>query len=120
MRRFLLFAKNIFLCIINTDKRATAGRQNGSAGKPPQKGKTMWTADAWKDYEVIDTSGGEKLERWGDYILVRPDPQVIWNTPRTDRRWKQKNGHYHRSSKGGGEWEFFQLPEEWCIRYREL
>ncbi len=80
----------------------------------------MWTADAWKDYEVIDTSGGEKLERWGDYILVRPDPQVIWDTPRTDRRWKQKNGHYHRSSKGGGEWEFFQLPEEWCIRYREL
>ena len=80
----------------------------------------MWTADAWKDYEVIDTSGGEKLERWGDYILVRPDPQVIWDTPRTDRRWKQKNGHYHRSSKGGGEWEFFQLPEEWSIRYREL
>ncbi len=80
----------------------------------------MWTADAWKDYEVIDTSGGEKLERWGDYILVRPDPQVIWDTPRTDRRWKQKNGHYHRSSKGGGEWEFFHLPEEWCIRYREL
>lgn len=85
-----------------------------------RKVKTMWTADAWKDYEVIDTSGGEKLERWGDYILVRPDPQVIWDTPRTDRRWKQKNGHYHRSSKGGGEWEFFQLPEEWCIRYREL
>ncbi len=80
----------------------------------------MWTADAWKDYEVIDTSGGEKLERWGDYILVRPDPQVIWDTPRTDRRWKQKNGHYHRSSKGGGEWEFFQLPEEWSLRYREL
>lgn len=85
-----------------------------------RKVKTMWTADAWKDYEVIDTSGGEKLERWGDYILVRPDPQVIWDTPRTDRRWKQKNGHYHRSSKGGGEWEFFQLPEEWSIRYREL
>ena len=51
---------------------------------------------------------------------MRPDPQVIWDTPRTDRRWKQKNGHYHRSSKGGGEWEFFQLPEEWSIRYREL
>ena len=85
-----------------------------------RKVKTMWTADAWKDYEVIDPSGGEKLERWGDYILVRPDPQVIWDTPRTDRRWKQKNGHYHRSSKGGGEWEFFQLPEEWSIRYREL
>lgn len=80
----------------------------------------MWTADAWKDYEVIDTSGGEKLERWGDYILVRPDPQVIWNTPREDSRWKQKNGHYHRSPKGGGEWEFFHLPREWSIEYRDL
>ncbi len=80
----------------------------------------MWTTDSWKDYEIIDTSGGEKLERWGDYILVRPDPQVIWDTPRKDRRWKQKNGHYHRSSKGGGEWEFFRLPQEWSIRYREL
>ena len=56
----------------------------------------MWTADNWKDYEVIDTCGGEKLERWGQYILVRPDPQVIWNTPKTDKRWKKMNGHYHR------------------------
>ena len=80
----------------------------------------MWIADKWTDYEVLDCSTGEKLERWGDYILVRPDPQVIWNTPKTDQRWKQKNGHYHRSSKGGGEWEFFHLPEEWSIRYREL
>ncbi len=80
----------------------------------------MWTTDAWKDYEVIDTSDGEKLERWGDYILVRPDPQVIWNTPREDSRWKQKNGHYHRSPKGGGEWEFFHLPREWSIEYRDL
>ena len=80
----------------------------------------MWIADNWKDYEVIDTSGGEKLERWGDYILVRPDPQVIWDTPKTDKRWKQRNGHYHRSSKGGGEWEFFDLPNEWSIRYEDL
>ena len=80
----------------------------------------MWIADNWKDYEVLDTSGGEKLERWGDYILVRPDPQVIWDTPKTDKRWKQRNGHYHRSSKGGGEWEFFDLPEEWGIRYGDL
>lgn len=80
----------------------------------------MWIADNWKDYEVIDCSAGEKLERWGNYILVRPDPQVIWNTPKADNRWKQKNGHYHRSAKGGGEWEFFDLPEEWSIRYREL
>ena len=80
----------------------------------------MFLADNWKDYEVIDTSGGEKLERWGDYVLVRPDPQVIWNTPRTDKRWSRPNGHYHRSNKGGGEWEFFDLPDEWTIRYKEL
>jgi 23S rRNA (cytosine1962-C5)-methyltransferase len=77
----------------------------------------MWIADNWKDYEVIDTSSGEKLERWGDYILVRPDPQVIWNTPKENRGWKKPNGHYHRSSKGGGEWEFRGLPEEWSIGY---
>ena len=80
----------------------------------------MWTADNWKDYEVIDTSCGEKLERWGKFILLRPDPQVIWNTPKKAREWKQLNGHYHRSSRGGGEWEFFNLPEEWNIHYRNL
>ena len=80
----------------------------------------MWIANQWKDYEVIDTSTGEKLERWGDYILVRPDPQVIWNTPKNDVRWRKKNGHYHRSAKGGGEWEFWNLPEEWSIHYNEL
>ncbi|MDE7273712.1 MAG: class I SAM-dependent methyltransferase [Lachnospiraceae bacterium] len=77
----------------------------------------MWIADNWKDYEVIDTSSGEKLERWGDYILVRPDPQVIWNTRREDSRWNKPDGHYHRSSKGGGEWEFLKLPQEWEISY---
>lgn len=77
----------------------------------------MWIADNWKDYEVLDTSDGEKLERWGDYLLVRPDPQVIWNTPRDHKGWKLKNGHYHRSTKGGGEWEFFSLPDEWTIEY---
>ena len=80
----------------------------------------MWIADRWKDYEVLDTSSGEKLERWGDYILVRPDPQVIWNTKKTLPGWKKKNGHYHRSAKGGGEWEFFDLPEEWSIHYDAL
>ena len=80
----------------------------------------MWVADQWKDYEVLATSGGEKLERWGNYTLIRPDPQVIWNTPKTHRGWKNFNGHYHRSSKGGGEWEFKSLPEEWQISYREL
>ena len=80
----------------------------------------MWLADGWKDYEVIDTSSGEKLERWGDYILVRPDPQVIWNTKKSDYRWHNPNGHYHRSNKGGGSWEFFDLPEQWSVNYRNL
>lgn len=80
----------------------------------------MWIADQWKDYEVIDTSCGEKLERWGKYILLRPDPQVIWKTAKTVPEWNRLNGHYHRSSKGGGEWEFFKLPEEWTISYKEL
>jgi 23S rRNA (cytosine1962-C5)-methyltransferase len=80
----------------------------------------MWIANNWKDYEVIDTSSGEKLERWGDYILVRPDPQVIWNTPKEVKGWSKPNGHYHRSSKGGGEWEFFKLPQEWSIKYEGI
>jgi 23S rRNA (cytosine1962-C5)-methyltransferase len=80
----------------------------------------MWIADQWKDYEVIDTSKGEKLERWGDYLLVRPDPQVIWNTAKNAPGWKKPNAHYHRSAKGGGEWEFFDLPKQWCIDYAPL
>ena len=80
----------------------------------------MWLADSWKDYEVIDCSKGEKLERWGDYILVRPDPQVIWDTPRKEKGWHKMNAHYHRSKKGGGEWEFFDLPQQWSIHYRNL
>ena len=77
----------------------------------------MWIADNWKDYEVIDCSQGEKLERWGEYVLVRPDPQVIWDTPKSDYAWKHPNAHYHRSKKGGGEWEFFDLPQQWQIHY---
>ncbi len=80
----------------------------------------MWIADGWKDYEVIDCSEGEKLERWGNYLLVRPDPQVIWSTPKKETGWTKMNGHYHRSAKGGGEWEFFHLPEQWTISYKGL
>ena len=80
----------------------------------------MWTADKWKDYEVLDTSDGEKLERWGDYILVRPDPQVIWDSGKSDPGWRKFNGRYHRSKSGGGEWEFRSLPEEWQIGYGDL
>ena len=77
----------------------------------------MWIADGWKDYEVLDCSEGEKLERWGSYILRRPDPQVIWTTEKRLPEWKRLNGHYHRSKSGGGEWEFHDLPKEWTIAY---
>lgn len=80
----------------------------------------MWIANNWKDYEVIDCSQGEKLERWGEYTLVRPDPQVIWNTPKINKKWNKMNAHYHRSAKGGGEWEFFDLPKQWTIGYKTL
>mgnify|MGYP000135297968 FL=1 len=80
----------------------------------------MWVARDWKDYEVLDTSRGEKLERWGKFILVRPDPQVIWDTPRNHAGWKTANAHYHRSSKGGGEWEIFDLPKQWTVSYKGL
>ena len=83
-------------------------------------GTYMWIADGWKDYKVLDTANGEKLERWGDYILIRPDPQVIWQTEKLHKGWKNPNGHYHRSTKGGGSWEFFDLPNTWQITYGDL
>ena len=70
----------------------------------------MWIADKWRDYEVLDTSDGEKLERWGRYILVRPDPQVIWRSPRRDARWRHHDARYARSSTGGGKWSAHHLP----------
>jgi len=79
----------------------------------------MWIADKWADYEVMDASGGEKLERFGAYVLVRPDPQVVWDTERVDERWLAPHGHYHRSSKGGGEWELHGLPDTWTIGYKD-
>lgn len=80
----------------------------------------MWVAHEWRDYEVLDTSNGEKLERWGKYELIRPDPQVIWNTPKILKGWQKPNAHYHRSVRGGGEWEFFNLPQQWSIHYKDL
>ena len=71
----------------------------------------MWIADGWKDYELLDCGGGEKLERWGDQILVRPDPQAIWESDRKNRGWRTANARYSRSSTGGGDWDKNKLPE---------
>lgn len=81
----------------------------------------MWTTNDWKDYECIDTSNGEKLERWGDIILCRPDPQVIWDEKADPAMWKKADAHYHRSSSGGGKWEYKNsIPEQWTVKYKNL
>lgn len=80
----------------------------------------MWIADNWRDYELLDASDGERLERWGDIILVRPDPQVIWTGLKKDRRWNEPHGVYTRSSKGGGQWTVRNMPENWTIGYGDL
>ena len=80
----------------------------------------MWIADQWKDYELLDTSSGDRLERWGKYLLVRPDPQAIWQTPRVKQEWHSANAVYHRSGSGGGHWEIHSLPESWKINYKDL
>ncbi|MCI8719541.1 MAG: SAM-dependent methyltransferase [Oscillospiraceae bacterium] len=80
----------------------------------------MWIADGWKEYELLDCGSGEKLERWGDRLLVRPDPQAIWNTPRHHHGWKRPDGRYLRSSAGGGSWEKGRLPGQWQVRYKNL
>ncbi len=75
----------------------------------------------WKDYELLDCSEGERLERWGKVILIRPDPQIIWNTPKEHPMWKHADARYVRSSQGGGHWEFRrELPEFWKINYKDL
>lgn len=81
----------------------------------------MRLSEHWKDYELIDTSDGERLERWGDIILIRPDPQIIWSTGRKNPLWKNAHARYHRSNKGGGHWETYRkVPDRWTIRYNQL
>ena len=76
----------------------------------------MRPADTWKDYELLDATGGNRLERWGETILIRPDPQVVWKTPRQSPLWAKADAVYHRSNQGGGEWEYRRrLPEKWKI-----
>lgn len=73
------------------------------------------------EYEMLDTSSGEKLERWGSRILIRPDPQIIWDTPREHPMWKKADARYIRSNKGGGSWDVYRkIPESWTLSYREL
>ena len=80
----------------------------------------MWIADKWKEYSIIDTSEGEKLEMWGKYSLVRPDPQVIWKTEKKHRLWTHADASYKRSRSGGGAWNENRLPESWNISYKDL
>ena len=81
----------------------------------------MWTAQNWKDYELLDAADGERLERWGKYILIRPDPQVIWHgNGHSASEWKRADGVYRRSRSGGGEWVVNRLPQEWNINYGNL
>lgn len=81
----------------------------------------MFLADGWKDYEIIDCSGGEKLERWGNKILIRPDPQIVWRTDKTAREWKTADARYNRSKTGGGSWQCSKkLPDSWIIGYKDL
>ena len=80
----------------------------------------MWISKRWKDYELIDCGGGEKLERWGKHVLVRPDPQAIWQTPRNNPLWRRPDARYARASTGGGAWEKKDVPAQWQVRYREL
>ena len=80
----------------------------------------MWISDNWQDYELLDASDGERLERWGKYILVRPDPQILWRGAAKHPAWKKADAVYRRSSSGGGAWKQNKLPASWQIGYRDL
>ncbi|MBR3888224.1 MAG: class I SAM-dependent methyltransferase [Clostridia bacterium] len=81
----------------------------------------MIISDKWKDYEILDMANGEKLERWGNIVLIRPDPQIVWGNKHNPALWKKANAHYHRSKSGGGEWEYIKnVPKSWQIKYKNL
>ena len=81
----------------------------------------MRVSSNWIDYELIDCSGSERLERWGDIILIRPDPQIIWNTEKKNPLWKKAHARYHRSNSGGGQWQVYKkIPQQWSLKYGDL
>ena len=82
----------------------------------------MWLAENWHDYKILDTCNGEKLEQWGDYVFIRPDPQVVWQAKNNENEWKKAHGRYIRSNKGGGNWDIKtkKLPDDWTINYKDL
>lgn len=80
----------------------------------------MWISDGWRDYELLDCGDGERLERWGKYYLVRPDPQAVWRRASDDPRWSKPDARYIRSNSGGGHWEKYNIPERWMISYNSL
>ncbi len=81
----------------------------------------MRLANEWKDYKILDMADGQKLERWGDVVLARPDPQIIWKSKSFPSKWKEINAEYHRSKTGGGAWEFKKkMPKQWQVKYKKL
>lgn len=103
--------------------RRLSGQKSGEGLRRrfPGRESAMRAADGWKDYELIDASAGERLERWGRVLLIRPDPQILWDTPRSHPLWNEAHAHYHRANTGGGRWERLRpLPDSWEIGYGAL
>ena len=97
-----------------------AGRRGSESLLPGQGASGMWISDKWVDYELLDCSCGERLERWGRYVLIRPDPQVIWQTPKEHPGWETADARYERSQSGGGRWENGNTPEKWQVKYGDI
>ena len=122
--RFAAVLIRLILHLSRSDKckwkvQGTQFPVRGLGAAPPRK-EPMFLADQWQDYEVLDCGGGEKLERWGDVYLRRPDPQAIWPA-RDPSLWRKAQAHYHRSEKGGGSSEnFTKLPDRWVMNYKNL
>lgn len=109
-----MFVKPAFFIPVKGFKAARA------TDMPERRAFRMWTSENWKEYALLDCGGGERLERWGSYTLVRPDPQAIWEKTSPGGLWAKPDAKYFRSKEGGGHWEKYSIPESWQIRYGEL